>query len=203
MSLIELVGSHEVGLVAAIVELGKVDGAVKNEAGLRDLIVGAGSTLGDVLPSIGVEVGVLEDVISGTMEVVSAGANDCVGDSAVAVADLGVEDGGLNFDLLDGLGGGNKAGVIGLREALGWIVGDAVEGQAVVTAAVAVGGDLDGDSAEGVGELTGLALEVAAGAGVQHARGECGHHKGIATVVRQVGHLFGAKRSGDVGGACV
>ena len=154
MSLVELVGSHEVGLVAAIIELGKVDGAIKNEAGLRDLIVGAGSTLGDVLPSIGVEVGVLEDVISGTMEVVSAGANDCVGDSAVTVADLGVEDRGLNFDLFDGLGGGNKASVIGLREAFSWIVGDAVEGQAVVTAAVAVGGDLDGDSAEGVGELT-------------------------------------------------
>src|SRR6202042_3138769 len=59
VGLVELVSRHEVGFVAAIVKLGKVDGAVKNEASLRDLIVGAGSTLGNVLPSIGVEVGVL------------------------------------------------------------------------------------------------------------------------------------------------
>ena len=106
----------------------------------------------------------MENVERRTVNFVSSTANHRIRDGAAAVSDLSVEDGGLYFDFLHCFGRGNKPCVAGAGEALGWIVGDAVEGQAIVTGA-AVGVDLDGCTAEWVGEGAGLALEVAARSG--------------------------------------
>jgi len=92
-------------------------------------------------------------------------------------------------DFLDSFRRRNEPSVACAGETLGGIIGDTVERKAVVTG-TAVGEDLDGSAAEGVGEAAGLGLHISAGG---DSGGEGGEDEGITADVRKVGDLLGAK----------
>jgi hypothetical protein len=103
---IALKGDQEEGLVASVVDLGDTHRTVKDKTCLAELVVIAtgrvdcGVLVWNLLVVVGVEVSVLKDIVSRAVIVVGSVADDSIGDSAISMTDLRVEDGGLYFDLL-------------------------------------------------------------------------------------------------------
>src|ERR1017187_8233017 len=205
MRRVALVSDHEKGLVVAVVHLGDEHGAVDYEAGLVELVVVAPSRgncvgtacrggvaevlVGNALVQVGIQVGILEDDVRRTVELVGTVPDNHIGDSSIAVTDLCVEGGGSNLDLLHSFWRRRETCVGRTREPFGRIVWNAVECQAVVTR-VAVRVYLHRNAAERVGEPTGLALEVATGAAVENADGQGRHYVWTAAFVGDVGHFL-------------
>ena len=122
------------------------------------------------------------------VELVGAGAQEGVEDAAAGAADLRVVGVGLDFDVLDGLNGGDDDGpVVGVGD------GDAVD-------EVEVGGDgAAGDGGLGGAVLVGEADELLV-ASVDKDAGDLGGHVGVAAEDGDVFELALGEIGGDGGG---
>ena len=126
------------------------------------------------------------------MEIVGAGFDADVGDAALRLPELGIEGGGLHFELLHDVrgrhvGGGHLVG-IGARSG-----GRAVDGDIVEQAAGAAHGEVDD-----VGGFEGAIQTDAAVEG--DAGGKADQEEGIAVGKRQVRHAFGIHHGAQGGG---
>src|ERR1039458_7787085 len=185
MRFVTLVGDQEEGLVVAVVHLGNPYRAVEHEAGLAQLVVVAGLVEMALFRSVCVDIRVLKDIVSRAVELVGPRLKDGVRDGAAAMSHLSIEDRLRDLDFLHRFRRRRKSGVSNAGETLGRIVRNAVQGDSIVAAA-SIGDSLDRYTAEGVGELARLALEVTARSAVNDADGESYQDVRVAAIVRQI-----------------